>query len=238
MGPRTDAQQQAAPAAPASASLSAQEEGAAAQDEADRLKATKALIDERMAAVNDPGCSKWSGVPLAVHLSFARTGAASGFEVVHSNNDPDYDTCKVGVMRWATSQLLYINGVPFEGDVIYTVINHGVTVLEAARAPALAQASALLLQLLRRHPLRIPGCRPMWRRSSPRTSNPPPAKAAPHAPTRRYCGVVHTLQRCFGIFEPLSGARTGYTQEKYDQCVSTRADKTPRNGKHDAYSVV
>lgn len=133
--PRPDAYQQAAPVAPDSANVPVQNDGVSAPTQADRLKAAKALIDARMAAVNGPACSESAGSPLSVHITFDRMGAASGLEVVRSSSDPHYDTCKLGAIRQATSQLLYINGMAFEGDVIYT-INGAASALEAAPSPA------------------------------------------------------------------------------------------------------
>ena len=132
--PRPDAHQQAAPVAPDSASAPVQD-GVQAPTQADRLKAAKALIDARMATVSGLACSESAGGPLSVHITFDRMGAASGLEVVRSSSDPHYDTCKLGAIRQATSQLLYINGTAFEGDVIYT-INSATSVLKAAPGPA------------------------------------------------------------------------------------------------------
>lgn len=68
-------------------------------------------------------------------------GTASAFEVVRSSSDPNYDMCKLGAIRQATSQMLYINGMPFERDVIYT-INGATSATDAAPGPVPTPAPA------------------------------------------------------------------------------------------------
>ncbi len=144
-----DTNQQSSANASPSADAPLQSDEPRAPTETDRQKVAKALIDARVAAVNGSACSESGPGALSVHISFDRIGAASRFEVVHSSGDQEYDACKLRSLRSALGQLLYIDGLPYVGDVIYTV-NGTMSTLEVAPAsapptasvPAVAPASA------------------------------------------------------------------------------------------------
>ncbi|HIE5947142.1 TPA: hypothetical protein ACXN34_005911 [Burkholderia cepacia] len=145
--PRPDVHQQAAPAVPESASVPVQDGEVLAPTQADRLTAAKALIDARIAEANIE-CSESGSGSLSVHINFDAIGAATSIELVRSSGDLNFDSCKLDTIRKATRRLLYMNGRPFEGDVIYT-INGAASTLEAASAPlapAVAPESGLSLE--------------------------------------------------------------------------------------------
>ncbi|MDS0850432.1 hypothetical protein [Burkholderia cenocepacia] len=142
--PRPDAHQQTALAARERAGVPVQDGEAPAPTQANRLKAAKELIDARIAESNIE-CSESGSSPLSVHISFDRIGAAMSIDLVRSSGDLNFDSCKLDAIRTATRRLLYMNGLPFEGHVIYT-INGAASTLEAdsdSAAPASAPGSGL-----------------------------------------------------------------------------------------------